>query len=267
MDKKLVDKYEKLKKIIKNYGSASVAFSGGVDSTFILKICADLFKNKTLAFTASSDIIPKREIKEAFFVAKDIGVKHIIVDFDILNIPGFSNNPSNRCFLCKTAIFSELKKISEKYGFKHVFDGSNLDDLNDYRPGRDAAKQLGVISPLEDAGLKKEDIRNLSKMLDLPTWNKPAYACLASRFPYNIKITKTDLQKVESAEEYLWKQGMKIFRVRHHDTVARIELGDKDMLTLFESYDLRKKIIEHFRSLGYKHISLDLEGYRTGSMN
>jgi len=266
MDKKLFNKYEKVKEIIKGSNCVAVAFSGGVDSTFLLKVCVDLFKDKVLALTARSDIIPKQEIKEASFMAAHIGAVHILVDFNMFEIPGFSDNSLDRCFLCKTELFSKLQKIAEKHGFKTMFDGSNADDLKDYRPGRAAARKLGVSSPLEEAGLTKKDIRNLSKRLGLSTWDKPAYACLASRFPYNTTITKTDLLKVEKAETYLWEQGMRVLRVRHHDTVARIELGDKEMLLLWES-DLKNKIIDYFKSLGYKHVSLDLEGYRTGSMN
>jgi uncharacterized protein len=265
-DKQLLYKYEKLKEMILRSGKAAIAFSGGVDSTFLLKVCVDLFKDKVLALTANSELIPKREIKEASFLAEQIGVVHIIVDLEALQTPGFSDNPLDRCFLCKTAIFSQLKSIASTHGFNTMFDGSNADDINDYRPGRAAAKKLGVQSPLEEAKLTKNDIRAFSKLIDLSTWDKPSYACLASRFPYHTRITKADLARVENAETYLLEQGMRVFRVRHHDTVARIELGDKEMHMIWEP-DLKERIICYFKSIGYKHISLDLEGYRSGSMN
>ena len=266
IDKQLLCKYEKLKEIIKDSNKAAIAFSGGVDSTFLLKVCVDLFKGKVLALTARSELIPDREVKEASFLAKHIGSLHIIVDFDVFSTPGFSDNPLDRCFICKTAIFSQLKNNASTHGFNTLFDGSNADDVNDYRPGRAAARQLGVRSPLEDAGLTKNDIRRLSMMLNLSTWNKPSYACLASRFPYHTKITKVDLLRVEKAETCLWEEGMRVFRVRHHDTVARIELGDKEMHMIWEP-GLKERIIYYFKTIGYKHISLDLEGYQSGSMN
>jgi uncharacterized protein len=265
-DKQLLSKYENLKEILAGSNKAAIAFSGGVDSTFLLKVCVDLFKDKVLALTANSELIPKREIKEASFLAEQIGVVHIIVDLEALQTPGFSDNPLDRCFLCKTAIFSQLKSIASTHGFNTMFDGSNADDINDYRPGRAAAKKLGVQSPLEEAKLTKNDIRAFSKLIDLSTWDKPSYACLASRFPYHTRITKADLARVENAETYLLEQGMRVFRVRHHDTVARIELGDKETRMIWEP-DLKERIICYFKTIGYKHISLDLEGYRSGSMN
>jgi uncharacterized protein len=266
MEQLLQEKYDSLKKIIAQAGSATVAFSGGVDSTFLLKVCVDLLKDRALAVTARSDTFPVRELEEAQDLAKQFGVKHIIIDSEELEVPGFSDNPPNRCFLCKTELFSKLKKIASQHDIPWVFDGSNADDQNDFRPGRDAAHKLGIRSPLEEAGLKKDEIRALSKMQNLLTWDKPSFACLSSRFPYHTKITRPALRQVESAENYLWELGMRVFRVRHHDTMARIELGEKEMRLFWES-GLRDQIVQHLKSLGYKYVTLDLEGYRTGSMN
>lgn len=262
----LEEKYDHLCNIVRQAGSAIIAFSGGVDSTFLLKVCVDRMGKKAFAVTARSETYPERELKEAEKLAGLIGGRHLIIDTKELEAPGFANNPPNRCFLCKSELFSKLKEIAKDQDIPWIFDGSNLDDQGDFRPGRKAARQLGVRSPLEEAGLGKEEIRALSKTLNLPTWDKPAFACLSSRFPYHTKITEPALQQVEDAEDFLWNLGMREFRVRHHDTIARIELGAKE-LDLFWEGSQRDKIVKHFKSLGYKYVTLDLEGYRTGSMN
>ncbi len=266
MEPLLQEKYGRLKRIIVKAGSAVVAFSGGVDSTFLLKVCVDLLGDRALAVTARSETFPARELEEAKDLAGQIGGKHIIIDSKELEVPGFSDNPPHRCFLCKTELFSKIKEIAGQHGIDWLFDGSNADDAGDFRPGRAAAHQLGIRSPLEEAGLSKKEIRNLSKMLNLLTWDKPSFACLSSRFPYYTKITKPALRQVENAETYLWKLGMRVFRVRHHDAIARIELGKKEMGLLWKC-GLRDQIVRHLKSLGYKYVTLDLEGYRTGSMN
>ena len=199
-------------------------------------------------------------------MAERIGALHLIIDTEELAAPGFSSNPPHRCFLCKSELYSRLKQIAKDRRIQLVFDGSNADDVEDFRPGRKAARQLGVRSPLEEAGLGKEEVRTLSKMLNLPTWDKPAFACLSSRFPYHTKITESALRQVEDAEDFLWNLGMREFRVRHHDTIARIELGEKE-LSLFLEGGRRNEIVLHLKSLGYKYVTLDLEGYRPGSMN
>jgi uncharacterized protein len=262
----LQEKYDHLKEIIVKAESAAVAFSGGVDSTFLLKICVELLDSKVLAITARSETYPARELSDAKDLASQMSVKHIIIDSKELEVPGFSDNPPQRCFMCKTELFSRIKEITYQHRIDWMFDGSNADDVQDYRPGRVAAKRLGVRSPLEEAGLGKKEIRTLSKMLNLPTWDKPSFACLSSRFPYHEKITKTALRQVENAEDYLWQLGMRVFRVRHHDSIARIELGKKEMGLVLEA-GLRDQIVKHFKSLGYKYVTLDMEGYRTGSMN
>jgi uncharacterized protein len=266
MDKILKDKKERLDKIVTEAGSAVVAFSGGVDSTFLLKVCVDLLGEKALAITARSDSFPQRELNEAQALAALIGGRHMIIDSEELDVPGFSDNPPHRCFLCKSELFSKLKEAAQENGLAFVFDGSNLDDTGDYRPGRDAARQLGVRSPLIEAGLRKQDIRELSKGLDLPTWDKPSFACLSSRFPYYTPITRTALHQIEQAEDFLWNLGLREFRVRHHDTMARLELGKKELDRFWES-GLKDEVVRFVKSLGYNYVTLDLEGYRTGSMN
>lgn len=266
MQVSLEAKYERLCNIVSQAGSAIIAFSGGVDSTFLMKVCVDELGDRALAVTARSETFPDRELQEAKTLASLIGGRHLIIETKELEAPGFSNNPPHRCFLCKSELFSKLEQIAKDHGIPWVFDGSNADDAGDFRPGRKAARQLGVRSPLEEAELGKEEIRALSRMLNLPTWGKPAFACLSSRFPYHTKITEPALQQVEEAEDFLWKLGMREFRVRHHGTIARIELGEKE-LRLFWQGNQQDVIVQHFKSLGYKYVTLDLQGYRTGSMN
>ena len=266
LDKSLQNKYGRLQRIIQNAGSAAVAFSGGVDSTFLLKVCVDLLGENVLAITARSETYPARELNEARKLARQIGAGHIIITSEELDVPGFSDNPPNRCYLCKHELFSKIKDIANDRNLQWVFDGSNADDSSDFRPGRMAARKLDVQSPLEEAGLTKADIRNLSHTLGLSTWNKPAFACLSSRFPYHTQITRNALRQVEKAENILWNLGMREFRVRHHDTIARIELGQKEMQTFWEC-NLRDKIVNQLKTLGYYYVTLDLQGYRTGSMN
>jgi len=253
-------KYAHLKRIISGAGSAVVAFSGGVDSAFLLKVCRDVLKKNVLAVTAKSETLPVRELEAARMA------EHIVIVTEELKLPGFSDNPLNRCYMCKTELFSKVKRIAEKRNINRIFDGCNADDKSDFRPGRIAAREMGIRSPLEEAGLTKAEIRSLSKMLNLSTWDKPSFACLSSRFPYHSKITIETLRQVENAENHLWNLGMRVFRVRHHDTIARLELGKKEMQFLRES-GLKNQIVQYFKSIGYKYIALDLEGYRTGSMN
>jgi len=259
-------KYDRLQQIIHHANRAVVAFSGGVDSTFLLKVCSDLLGTNLLAVTARSETFPAHELKESETLARQIGANQIIIESREMDVPGFTDNPPHRCFLCKTELFSKVNEIARQHGIQHVFDGSNLDDTADFRPGRQAARRLGVRSPLVEAELTKVDIRTLSKMLHLATWDKPSFACLSSRFPYHTQITRPALQGIEKAENYLRQLGMRIYRVRHHDTIARIELGEREMRLLWEK-DLREPIVRHFKSLGYKYVALDMEGYRTGSMN
>ncbi len=266
MDRSLLADYERLRGIIKDAGVALVAFSGGVDSAFLLKVCVDELGEKVLAATARSESFPARELEQATDLALRFGARHLIIDSEELDLPGFSDNPPHRCFLCKGELFSKLKEIADAHGIPWVFDGSNADDGGDFRPGRMAARKLGVRSPLEEAGLGKGKIRALSHSLGLPTWDKPSFACLASRFPYHTRITREALKQVDNAEQFLWQLGMRTFRVRHHETVARIELGEREM-QLMADPEMRRKVAQQFKSLGYTYVTLDLEGYRTGSMN
>ena len=262
----LREKYDRLKQIIIKAGDAVIGFSGGVDSTFLLKVCAEILKKRVLAITIKSEVVPANEVDAAHDMANRFGVRHVVLKENVLELPGFVQNHPDRCYICKKIIFSRIKKKAELYGIQHCFDGSNVDDAADFRPGRIALSELGVRSPLIEAGFLKSDIRAVSEALKLPTWNKPALACLASRFPYYTEITKDALKQVENAEAFLKELGMHVFRVRHHDILARIELGKKEKKILLES-DLCTKIVKHFKKLGYKYVSLDLEGYRTGSMN
>lgn len=263
---RLEEKYENLKKYIKELGSAVIAFSGGVDSTFLAKVCKDVLNDRCLAVTATSSTYPEREFKEALELAKEIGIRHKIIKSEELEIEGFSKNPIDRCYYCKSELFSKLKKVADDEGIEYVLDGTNADDTGDFRPGRRAAKELGVKSPLLECGFTKDDIREMSKNLGLPTWNKPAYACLSSRFPYGQEITSEKLSMVEKSEEYLLNLGFVGFRVRHHGDIARIELNP-DQINMMLDENIRKKVVSKLKEIGFKYVSLDLEGYRTGSMN
>lgn len=261
-----IEKLNRLKQIIDASESALVAFSGGVDSTFLLAVCADRLKHKVMAVTADSEILPKRELDQARQLARQLGVRHFVIESDDLAVEGFPENPPERCYLCKKARFLKIKQIAKAKGFDWMFDGSNVDDAKDFRPGRKAVQELGIRSPLVEANLGKKEIRLLSKELGLATWDQPSAACLASRIPYHTQITRPVLSRIEKAEVFLQGLGMRVFRVRHHDTVARLELGEKEIQFLFEN-DLRDRTVRYLESLGYQYIALDLKGYRTGSMN
>ncbi len=263
---KLEEKYENLKKYIEKLGSAVIAFSGGVDSTFLAKVCYDVLKDRCVAITATSSTYPQREFKEAQELAKEIGIRHKVIRSEELEIEGFSKNPIDRCYYCKSELFSKLKNVADEEGIKYVLDGTNYDDTGDFRPGRRAARELGVKSPLLECGFTKNDIREMSKILGLPTWNKPAYACLSSRFPYGQEITDEKLSMVDKAEEYLLNLGFVGFRVRHHGDIARIELNQSQINMMLDE-SVRKNVVSKLKEIGFKYVSLDLEGYRTGSMN
>lgn len=260
------EKLNKLKENIKNMGSLAVSFSGGVDSTFLIKVASDVLGDKALAITARSSTYPEREYREAEAFAKKIGVKHITIVSEELDIDGFSENPVNRCYFCKHELFEKVREIAKENGIRYVADGSNVDDLGDYRPGMQAVKELEVVSPLKAVEMTKEDIRLLSKEMDLPTWNKPAFACLASRFPYGQKITKEKLEMVDKAEQFLLDNGFRQVRVRHHGNLARIEVAASE-LAKFYNEELMEKVYNEFKNIGFTYVSLDLKGYRTGSMN
>lgn len=259
-------KLEILKENILELGSLAVAFSGGVDSTFLLKVAYDVLKENVIAVTASSSTFPDREFKESIDFARKLGVKQIIIVSEELEIEGFADNPINRCYFCKKEIFTKLKETAKSENIKFVADGSNIDDLGDYRPGMAAVLELGILSPLKEAGLTKDDIRILSKEMNLPTWDKPAFACLSSRFPYGQKITKEKLQMVDKAEQYLLDLGFKQVRVRHHGEIARIEVAYFERRKFFDE-ELMDEIHKKFKEIGFRYSAIDLKGYRTGSMN
>ena len=265
--KELLDKYERLKSYFKDLGSVAIAFSSGVDSTFLLYTAHDVLKEKCLAVTARSCSFPVRELNEATEFCKKIGARHLVVESEDLNIEGFSSNPPNRCYLCKKELFEKIFEIAKTEGIAYVAEGSNLDDNGDYRPGLTAIKELGAKSPLREIGFTKQEIRILSAHLGLPTATKPSFACLASRFPYGEIISEKKLKMVDKAEQLLLDLGFEQFRVRiHGENVARIELLSKDIVRMLDE-SLRLNIYERFKEYGFTYVSLDLKGYRTGSMN
>lgn len=259
-------KYNELIESIKSLKQVAVAFSGGVDSTFLLHTCKEALGDNVIAVTARSLSFPQRELTEATVYTANQGIEHIIVDSEELDIEGFSSNPKNRCYLCKTELFTKIKDIADGRGIPAVLEASNSDDNGDYRPGLIAVKELGIHSPLRQLGFTKAEIRELSKEYGLPTWNKPSFACLSSRFPYGESITPERLQRIDQAEQYLLELGIWQVRVRFHDNLARIETDEDGFALLLNPY-IRAKVYEKFREIGFTYVSLDLKGYRTGSMN
>ncbi len=260
------EKYNHLKTILKGYGSAAIAFSGGVDSTFLLHTAHEVLGDRILAVTASSPSFPERERSEAVAFCEKNGIRHITVDSNELEIEGFRDNPPNRCYLCKHELFETILKTAAENGLNSVAEGSNMDDTGDYRPGLKAIEELNIRSPLREAGLYKEEIRALSRELGLPTWNKPSFACLASRFVYGETITEKKLGMIDRAELLLLNLGFTQVRVRLHGDIARIEILPVEFAHLMQP-DIRENITTEFRKLGFAYVTLDLTGYRTGSMN
>jgi len=262
----LQEKLKKLELLLKNMEGIVVAFSGGVDSTFLLKVAHDVLPDRVIAVTATSATYPQRELGEAKDFARQSGIRHIIIDSEELDIEGFSDNPPNRCYLCKKELFTKMKEVASQNGMKYVAEGSNTDDLGDYRPGMQAIRELEIVSPLREANLNKEDIRQLSRQMNLPTWDKQPFACLSSRFPYGQQITREKLSMVDRAEQYLLDLGFKNVRVRHHGDTARIEVAGIERKKFFD-LDVMEKVDKAFREIGFAYTALDLKGYRTGSMN
>lgn len=266
INKELLQKYESLKEYIKSMGTVAVAFSSGVDSTFLLYAAKEALGDKVIAITASPQSFPKREYDESKEYCRSLGVKQYIAEIDELEIEGYSKNPPNRCYICKKRLFEEMISVANDQGISEIIEGSNLDDDGDYRPGLMAIKELDIKSPLRHVGFTKAEIRELSKHFDLPTWDKPSFACLASRFPYGEEITKEKYIMVDRAEQFLFDLGFKQFRVRIHDKMARIELLPEDFDRFMEE-KTRTSVYEEFKNIGFTYTSLDILGYRTGSMN
>ena len=259
-----MDKSEILKDRLKVYKSAVIAFSGGVDSTFLARIAKDVYGDNLLLITATSSTYPFYELEEAKSLAVMLKINHRIIVSEEIDIPGYADNPPDRCYYCKSELFGKIKYIADKEGFEAVFDGSNADDLKDFRPGMKAKQEKGVISPLADSGFTKNDIRRISAELNLPTATKQSYACLASRFPYGEKITKPKLDRLAMAEFAVRKLGFTQFRIRSHENLARFEFIPAEM---DKAWDLKDKLTEICQDSGFAFVTIDLKGYRTGSMN
>jgi uncharacterized protein len=260
-------KYSKLKEIIAELGSTGgviVAYSGGTDSTLVLKIAHDILGDRAIAITAVSASLAATDRIEAQEIASQIGARHILVDTDETSNPEYLANTSNRCFFCKNDTYDKLAAYAQEHGIQAIVDGTNADDAHDYRPGRKAAHQHNVRSPLLEAGLIKAEIRQLSRELGLPNWDKPAAACLSSRIPYGTTITLQALSQVERAEALVHSLGLRQLRVRHHDSIARIEVEPDEFPLLLKH---RQQIVNGLKSLGYTYVTLDLAGFRSGSMN
>ena len=261
-----MDKLKSLQEYISSLGSVAVAFSGGVDSTLLLKVSHDVLGGKAIAVTASSLSFPERELNEAKSFCEKNGIKQVICPSEELEIEGFRHNPVNRCYLCKKELFTKILDIAHENNIPHVVEGSNLDDLGDYRPGLQAIDELGILSPLRHCGLTKSDVREISHELGLPTWDKPSFACLASRFVYGEEITAEKLIMVERAENFLRDMGFKQLRVRIHGDMARIEILPEDFGKIL-SEDTRTSIYDALKGYGFSYVALDMKGYRAGSMN
>ncbi len=264
----LAEKRARLEQILLAMDSVLVAYSGGVDSTLLLRVAHDVLGDRAVAATASSPTYPDEEIAQAVKLAEEMGVRLVRLSTDELANPSFVANPPDRCYHCKKELFAKLRAIADELGLRHLADGTNVDDLGDHRPGRRAGAELGVRSPLQEAGLTKEDIRALSRELDLPTWDKPSMACFSSRIPYGVPIDKTVLHQVGEAERYLRGLGLGLrqLRVRHHGALARIEVAPEDVAKL-AAPAVASSVAAALRELGYTYVTLDLAGYRTGSLN
>lgn len=259
-----MDKHQALMNLIRTFPSAVLAFSGGVDSTLLAVVAGDVLKDKFLAVTAVSPTYPEDQLDEARQLAKKYNLRHQVIFTNEFELPEFVSNPPDRCYYCKSALFEELRKLADEKGYTVILDGANLDDNQDFRPGHRAAREMGVRSPFQEVGMTKVDIRELSKALDIPTWNKPAYACLASRIPYGSSITPEILKRIGEAESFLASLGFREFRVRDHFPVARIEVSPAE---LDSAWHQKKAVSQKLHQLGYSFVTLDLDGFRSGSMN
>jgi len=262
----LIEKFKRLKETLREMERVVIVYSGGVDSTFLLKAAAVSGVTDIIAVTASSETFLEEELSFAKEMASSLGVKHRIIFTEELKNEDFSSNPPERCYYCKRELFSKTKEIATEEGIRYILDGTNADDINDWRPGIKALKEFGIISPLFEAGLTKNEIRELSHLLNLKTWDKPSTPCLASRFPYGHRITHDALQRVGNAERFIKGFGVRELRVREHGKIARIEIPVKDFMLLMDG-EIRNRVVDFLRSLGYLYITLDLEGFRSGSLN
>ncbi len=266
IEKALQAKYDALRLALSARGRMAVAFSGGVDSTLLLKVAHDVLADDVVAITVKSPVVPAREIEEAEAFCRTEGVRHLVIDVDVFAVEGFADNPPDRCYHCKRRILAEIAAKTAAFGIDAIAEGSNVDDRSDYRPGSRAVSEMGVVSPLLDAGMTKADVRALAKALSLDAWDKPAYACLATRFPYGERLSPKRLRAVELAEYALNDEGFGQLRVRVQGATARIEVAPDDIERLAGA-DIRSRIVGRLKELGFAYVSLDLEGYRKGSMN
>jgi uncharacterized protein len=261
----MIDKETSLRARLESLGSVVVAYSGGVDSAYLALMASQTLGDRAVAVTADSPSYPERHRQLAIRIAREFGLRHEIIHTSELDVPEYRANPSNRCYYCKRELYTHLARIAAERG-SVVVDGNNADDRGDYRPGRQAAREFGVSSPLDDADLTKAEIRELSRRAGLPTWDEPASACLSSRIPYQSEVTDEKLRTIERAEQALRALGFRVFRVRHHDDVARIEIARDEMIRALEPA-VASAIVRELKAIGYRYVSLDLQGYRTGSLN
>jgi uncharacterized protein len=260
----LEEKYERIKKMLHEMQTVIVAYSGGIDSTLLLNIAHDVLGEQAIGITAVSASMPRSELDEACAIAKIIGSKHILIESHELEDQRYIENPSNRCYFCKMDVYTQMVEYSQQHGYRYILDGTNADDLNDHRPGRQAALEKGLRSPLMEVGFTKADIRILARQFELPNWNKPSAACLSSRIPYGTPIEISILHQIEHAEDLLHQMGFSQVRVRYHDQIARIEMEIDDFSA---ALDKRLEITSGIKALGFSYITLDLNGFRSGSMN
>jgi uncharacterized protein len=267
VSRELQEKYSRLRSILSEMSSVAIGFSGGIDSTLLIRVATDVLGDKALAVIGRSETYPTREFEEAIQLAESFGARYRIVNTEETDDLKFKENPPDRCYFCKTELFGKLGMIAEEEGIQWIADGTITDDLGDFRPGMRAKSEKMVRSPLLEAGFSKNDVRMLARELGIPTWDKPSFACLSSRFPYGFGITKENLMKVDAAETFMRDRGFRFFRVRHHDDkTARLELGPQELRRLFED-GFREELVAHFKKLGFVYVTLDLQGYRSGSMN
>lgn len=262
----LDQKEQALRQRLQSLGSVIIAFSGGVDSAYVAYVAAQVLGDRVLAVTAESPSYPAAHKQDALKFVERFGLRHLIINTEEVHDPRYRSNPANRCYYCKTELYAKLVPLAKERGFAAICDGVNVDDLGDFRPGRQAAKEAGVLSPLVECGITKAEVRELSRRAGLPTWDKPASACLSSRIPYGMEVTVEKLNVIEQGEDILRRLGFKIFRVRHHGDIVRLEFGQEDLPRAM-SMEMAEHLTREFKALGFKYVTLDLEGYRTGALN